>query len=136
MLLVSSFTPLWLLTNHLSAQTFTALTVDDVQIQYDIIKKSDTSGNSPLVVLLHGFSGNRIMMRMIAQALATGQEPLEEEWERARQLIIELILAELERLFLETLKQICSGPATLLPFIWVALIIRRRVRHEGKIGDD
>lgn len=70
-LLVSSLVPLLSLALQLPAQTFTAITVDGVRIQYDVIKKIDTSENAPLVVLLHGFSGNRIMMRMIAYALAS-----------------------------------------------------------------
>jgi alpha/beta superfamily hydrolase len=55
---------------QIPTQRFTAETVDGVHITYEVIKKSSTSLSAPIVILLHGFSGNRVMMRMIAFALA------------------------------------------------------------------
>jgi alpha/beta superfamily hydrolase len=44
--------------------------MDDVQLTYDVTMRTDTSMGAPVAILLHGFSGNRIMMRTIALALA------------------------------------------------------------------
>jgi dienelactone hydrolase len=52
------------------SETFTAITVDKVQIRYDVTRRINTSVDAPLAILLHGFSGNRVMMRLIASALA------------------------------------------------------------------
>ena len=51
-------------------KTFTATTIDGIQIIYDVIMRPGTSTDAPITILLHGFAGNRIMMRMIALALA------------------------------------------------------------------
>ncbi len=47
-----------------------AVTDDGVPIVFDIIKKPSTSNEAPLIFLIHGFSGNRKMMKMIGLALA------------------------------------------------------------------
>ena len=65
-----SFSPLALVSLQTPTKTFTTITVDSVQITYDVIMRSGTSMDAPIAMLLHGFSGNRIMMRMIALALA------------------------------------------------------------------
>jgi len=49
--------------------TDTATTVDGVTIVYDLVMRAGAS-DRPVAVLLHGFAGNRGMMRMIAYALA------------------------------------------------------------------
>jgi dienelactone hydrolase len=67
---VIGFSPLALLRLQLPTQRFTAETVDGVHIVYDVTMKSNTSLDAPVSILLHGFSGNRVMMRMIAFALA------------------------------------------------------------------
>jgi esterase/lipase len=65
-----SFSPLALIRLQMPTQLFTAETIDGVHIVYDVTMKSNTSLDAPISILLHGFSGNRIMMRMIAFALA------------------------------------------------------------------
>jgi alpha/beta superfamily hydrolase len=64
------FAPLALMRLQMPTQQFTAETIDGVRIVYDVTKKTDTMLDAPLAILLHGFSGNRVMMRMIAFALA------------------------------------------------------------------
>ncbi len=62
--------PLVLLSLQTPTKKFTATTLDGVQITYDVTARLGTSMDVPIAMLLHGFSGNRIMMRMIALALA------------------------------------------------------------------
>jgi len=62
--------PLILVNAQNPTQSFTTTTFDGVQIAYDVTMKPDTPMNAPVAILIHGFSGNRIMMRMIAFALA------------------------------------------------------------------
>lgn len=64
------FSPLVLLSLQTPTKKFTATTLDGVKITYDVTARLGTSMDVPIVMLLHGFSGNRIMMRMIALALA------------------------------------------------------------------
>ncbi|WEU40439.1 MAG: alpha/beta hydrolase [Candidatus Odinarchaeum yellowstonii] len=52
------------------ALTMCAVADDGVQIAFDVIKKPSVSVDAPVVILLHGFSGNRKMMKMIGLALA------------------------------------------------------------------
>jgi len=67
---VAGFSPLALVSLQMPAKRFTAETIDGVQIIYDVTLKISTSLDAPISILLHGFSGNRVMMRMIALALA------------------------------------------------------------------
>ena len=62
--------PLALLSLQTPTNTFRTTAVDGVQIIYDVTMRPDTSMGAPIAILLHGFSGNRVMMRMIALALA------------------------------------------------------------------
>jgi pimeloyl-ACP methyl ester carboxylesterase len=66
----SGFTPLVLVNTQTPSQSYTTTTVDGVRIGYDVTMKPGTPMNAPVAILVHGFSGNRIMMRMIALALA------------------------------------------------------------------
>ncbi|MEM2906558.1 MAG: alpha/beta hydrolase, partial [Candidatus Odinarchaeota archaeon] len=50
--------------------TMQVLTDDGVPVVFDVIKKPAASSNAPVAVLIHGFSGNRKMMKMIGLALA------------------------------------------------------------------
>lgn len=70
LLFASGFSPLALMRLQTPFETFTATTIDNVLIRYDVTKKVNTAIDTPLAILLHGFSGNRVMMRMIALALA------------------------------------------------------------------
>ena len=70
LLFASGFSPLALMRLQTPFETFTATTIDNVLIRYDVTKKVNTAIDAPLAILLHGFSGNRVMMRMIALALA------------------------------------------------------------------
>jgi len=70
LLFTSGFSPLALMRLQTPSETFTATTIDNVHIGYDVTRKTNTSVDAPLAILLHGFSGNRVMMRMIALALA------------------------------------------------------------------
>ncbi len=67
---IASFSPLALMSLQMPTKRFTVETVDEVQIVYDVTVKPSTSMDAPISILLHGFSGNRVMMRMIALALA------------------------------------------------------------------
>ena len=69
-ILAIGFYPLALLRIQMPSETFTATTTDGVQIVYDTTVRSDASADAPTAILLHGFAGNRIMMKMIAYALA------------------------------------------------------------------
>jgi dienelactone hydrolase len=69
-LFTTGFSPLALMRFQKPSETFTATTVDNVLIRYDVTRKANTSVDAPLAILLHGFSGNRVMMRMMALALA------------------------------------------------------------------
>jgi dienelactone hydrolase len=66
----SALTPLVLVNTQSPSQTYTTTTVDGVKITYDVTMKPGTPVNAPVAILVHGFSGNRIMMRMMAFALA------------------------------------------------------------------
>lgn len=70
LLFTSGFSLLALTRLQTPSETFTATTVDNVQIRYDVTRRASTSVDTPIAILLHGFSGNRVMMRMIASALA------------------------------------------------------------------
>ena len=62
--------PLMLRGLQVPTNTFTATTVDGVRIVYEVTMKPDIPMDAPIAILLHGFAGNRIMMGMIAGALA------------------------------------------------------------------
>jgi pimeloyl-ACP methyl ester carboxylesterase len=66
----SALTPLILVNGQSPSQSYTTTAVDGVQIAYDVTMKPGTPMNAPIAILLHGFAGNRIMMRMMAFALA------------------------------------------------------------------
>lgn len=66
----SGFLPLLLLNNEMPTQTFKTVTEDSIQITFDVTVKPDTTEKSPVAILLHGFSGNRKMMKLIAFSLA------------------------------------------------------------------
>jgi alpha/beta superfamily hydrolase len=70
LLFTLGLSPLVLLRLQISTTPFTTQTVDGIHIRYDVTMKAKTSLNAPISILLHGFSGNRIMMRMITFALA------------------------------------------------------------------
>jgi len=69
-ILALGFYPLALLRIQMPSETIAATTTDGLSMAYDITKRPDASTDAPIAVLLHGFAGNRIMMRMIAYALA------------------------------------------------------------------
>ena len=69
-ILAAGLTPLVLVNAQSPSQSYTTTTVDGVQIAYDVTMKPSTPMNAPIAILLHGFAGNRITMRMIAYALA------------------------------------------------------------------
>ncbi len=69
-ILASGLPPLALVKLQMPTNMFTATTADGVQIVYDVTMRLDPPMDAPMAMLLHGFSGNRIMMRMIALALA------------------------------------------------------------------
>lgn len=69
-ILALGLSPLTLLRLQVPTNTFTATTVDEVRIVYDVTMRPNIPMDAPIAILLHGFSGNRIMMRMIAMALA------------------------------------------------------------------
>jgi dienelactone hydrolase len=66
----AGLTPLVLVNAQSPSQSYKTTTIDGVQIAYDVTMKPGIPMNAPIAILLHGFSGNRIMMRMIAFALA------------------------------------------------------------------
>lgn len=66
----SALAPLVLVNTQSPSQSYTTTTVDGVQIAYDVTMKPGTPMNAPVAILVHGFAGNRIMMRMMAFALA------------------------------------------------------------------
>jgi dienelactone hydrolase len=66
----AGLTPLGLVNAQSPTQSFTTTSSDGTQIAYDVTVKPGTPMNAPVAILIHGFSGNRIMMRMIAFALA------------------------------------------------------------------
>ena len=66
----TGFLPLLLVNNEMPTQTFKTDTEDGVQIIFDVTAKPDTTEKSPVAILLHGFSGNRKMMKLIAFSLA------------------------------------------------------------------
>ncbi len=51
-------------------RTFKTDTEDGVQITFDITVKAESTEKTPVAILLHGFSGNRKMMKLIAFSLA------------------------------------------------------------------
>ena len=51
-------------------QTFKTASEDGIQIIYDVTMNQDISKPAPIAILLHGFSGNRKMLKLIAFALA------------------------------------------------------------------
>lgn len=67
---VSSFIPLLKLNQEFPTQTYKTATDDGVQIIFDITKKSEITDDAPIAILLHGFSGNRKMMKHLAFSLA------------------------------------------------------------------
>jgi len=67
---VSGFLPLVAVNYQYPTQTFTTSTTDGVQITYDVTMNPSGQKTAPLAILIHGFSGNRVMMRMLAFALA------------------------------------------------------------------
>ncbi|MFX1352239.1 MAG: alpha/beta hydrolase [Promethearchaeota archaeon] len=66
----SAFFPLAVINNEIPTQSFKTLTSDAVPISFDVIMKSTTSTEAPLALLIHGFSGNRRMMKLIGISLA------------------------------------------------------------------
>jgi dienelactone hydrolase len=66
----AGLTPLVLVNAQSPSQSYTTTTVDGVNIVYDVTMKPGTPMNAPVAILIHGFAGNRITMRMIAFALA------------------------------------------------------------------
>lgn len=66
----TGFLPLLLVNNELPTQTFKTYTEDGVQITFDVTVKPDSPEKTPVAILLHGFSGNRKMMKLIAFSLA------------------------------------------------------------------
>lgn len=70
LLFAAGFAPLALIRVHTPTETGTATTIDHILIQYDVTRRVATPLDAPLALLLHGFSGNRVMMRLIAVALA------------------------------------------------------------------
>lgn len=63
-------TPLVLVNAQNPTQSYTATSSDGTQIAYDVTIKPGTPMNAPVAILIHGFAGNRITMRMMAFALA------------------------------------------------------------------
>ncbi|WXG43927.1 MAG: alpha/beta fold hydrolase [Promethearchaeati archaeon SRVP18_Atabeyarchaeia-1] len=66
----AGLTPLILVNAQSPSQTFSTTSSDGTRIVYDVTMRPGTPMNAPVAVLIHGFSGNRIMMRMMAFALA------------------------------------------------------------------
>jgi pimeloyl-ACP methyl ester carboxylesterase len=64
------YAPIVLVNAQTPSHSYTTTTVDGVRIGYDITMKPGTPMNAPVAILVHGFAGNRIMMRMIAWGLA------------------------------------------------------------------
>jgi len=63
-------TPLVLVNAQNPTQSYTATSSDGTQIAYDVTIKPGTPMNAPVAILIHGFAGNRITMRIMAFALA------------------------------------------------------------------
>jgi dienelactone hydrolase len=68
--LAIGLTPLALVNAQTPSKSYTTTTAYGTRIAYDITMKPSTPMNAPIAVLVHGFAGNRIMMRLIAYALA------------------------------------------------------------------
>ncbi len=63
------FTPLLLKNTALPTQSFSTITNDDVRITYEVTMKPNSPKN-PVAILVHGYSGNRKTMKLIALSLA------------------------------------------------------------------
>ncbi len=63
------FIPLRIINTELPTQSFSTITNDDVRITYEVTMKPNTPKN-PVAILIHGYSGNRKTMKLIALSLA------------------------------------------------------------------
>ncbi|MFX0097891.1 MAG: alpha/beta hydrolase [Candidatus Hodarchaeota archaeon] len=66
----SGFFPLAIVNIEIPTQSFKTFSSDAIPIVFDVIMKSGTSTEAPVAILIHGFSGNRKMMKLIGLSLA------------------------------------------------------------------